>query len=305
MLPRSDAMNIDFVFLRRRRWVEAASYPYFTMLGQSLGSVVLGFEALSSFVPDIYFDSMGYAFTLPLFKYLGQCQVGCYVHYPTISTDMLQLVASGRPSYNNASFVSRNKLLRSCKLIYYRIFAYIYGMVGRRADAVMVNSSWTLGHITKLWSLEDRTHVVFPPCDVQDFLNIESDKRESAVPRKLLSIAQFRPEKDHRLQICSFEKFLAGLPNDRRSDYRLVLAGSVRNEDDAARVEELRDLSRQVGVEDSVDFKLNISFDEMRQLLSEATIGLHTMWNEHFGIGKNDNLVMIESQSILKCLFDK
>jgi len=27
---------------------------------------------------------MGYAFTYALFKVLGGCSVGCYVHYPTI-----------------------------------------------------------------------------------------------------------------------------------------------------------------------------------------------------------------------------
>lgn len=42
---------IQFVYLQRRRWVEADMYPYFTLLGQSLGSIVLGVEALAAFVP--------------------------------------------------------------------------------------------------------------------------------------------------------------------------------------------------------------------------------------------------------------
>lgn len=273
--------------------MEAVSYPYFTMLGQSLGSVILGFEALYKFVPDIYIDTMGYAFTLPLFKYLGGCKVGCYVHYPTISTDMLDLVSAGRPSYNNASFVTRSPLLSSCKLIYYRIFAYIYGLVGRRADAVMVNSSWTHGHISKLWRVNYKTHIVFPPCDVSEFLDIMNDNKKLIVPRQILSIGQFRPEKDHRLQINSFELFLSDLPVDKKSEYKLILAGSVRNEDDSARVEELRALCCQLHIEKFVDFKVNISFNEMKQLLAKATIGLHTMWNEHFGIGKINVLIKL------------
>lgn len=44
----------------------------------------LGWDALRKFVPDVYIDSMGYAFTLPMFKYLGGCSVAAYVHYPTI-----------------------------------------------------------------------------------------------------------------------------------------------------------------------------------------------------------------------------
>ena len=85
----------------RRSWVEAEKYPYFTMLGQSFGSLVLATEALLSFVPSIYVDTMGYAFTMPLFKYLGGSSVGCYVHYPTISTDMLERVGRRKAMYNN------------------------------------------------------------------------------------------------------------------------------------------------------------------------------------------------------------
>ena len=55
-----------------------------TLLGQSLGSVWLGYEALNTLVPDVYLDTMGYAFTFPLFKMLAGCKVGAYVHYPTI-----------------------------------------------------------------------------------------------------------------------------------------------------------------------------------------------------------------------------
>ena len=67
-LPRDDQNELHFVFLHRRMWVEASRYPFLTLLGQSLGSLVLGWEALLACIPDVYFDSMGYAFTLPLFR---------------------------------------------------------------------------------------------------------------------------------------------------------------------------------------------------------------------------------------------
>jgi alpha-1,2-mannosyltransferase len=49
-----DANTLHFVFLRARVWVEDASWPRFTLLGQSLGSMFLAWEALSTLVPDIY-----------------------------------------------------------------------------------------------------------------------------------------------------------------------------------------------------------------------------------------------------------
>ena len=64
----------EFVFLRQRAWVEASTYPVFTLLGQSLGSVFLAWEAFTLFMPDIFVDSMGYAFSLPLFANLAQAK---------------------------------------------------------------------------------------------------------------------------------------------------------------------------------------------------------------------------------------
>ena len=90
--------------------MEAYYYPHFTMLGQSLGSVVLGVEALLAWVPSIYIDTMGYAATLPLFSYCGGSVTGCYVHYPTISTDMLDRVRSKHRAYNNRGLIANSVL---------------------------------------------------------------------------------------------------------------------------------------------------------------------------------------------------
>lgn len=56
-------------------------------------------------------------------------------------------------------------LLSRCKLIYYRLFSWMYGIVGSCAHLAMVNSSWTQAHIEKLWGIPDRIKRVYPPCD--------------------------------------------------------------------------------------------------------------------------------------------
>ncbi|XP_053236540.1 GDP-Man:Man(3)GlcNAc(2)-PP-Dol alpha-1,2-mannosyltransferase [Podarcis raffonei] len=275
---------VKFVFLRRRYLVEASLYPHFTLLGQSLGSVFLGWEALVNCVPDVYIDSMGYAFTLPLFKYLGGCRIGCYVHYPTISTDMLSVVRNQNARFNNAAVITRNPLLSKLKLTYYYIFASIYGLVGSCSDIVMVNSSWTFNHILSLWRCSDRTSVVYPPCDVQTFLDIPLHEEKNTVEQTIVSVSQFRPEKDHRLQIRAFAKLLEKTAGQELLP-KLILIGGCRNQEDEQRVNGLKKLCQDLGIEKRVEFKVNIPFEELKQHLADATIGLHTMWNEHFGIG--------------------
>jgi hypothetical protein len=121
---------------------------------------------------------MGYAFTYPLFRILGQCPVICYVHYPTIrsvgdshitvaisfdlfdhcchpwfhsffsllfSTDMLEKV---KADLLNLRLVTQNRKYRehalnfywhACKPVYYRIFARLYSWVGSYVDLAIVS----------------------------------------------------------------------------------------------------------------------------------------------------------------------
>ncbi|XP_072466572.1 GDP-Man:Man(3)GlcNAc(2)-PP-Dol alpha-1,2-mannosyltransferase isoform X1 [Notamacropus eugenii] len=276
---------VKFVFLRKRYLVEASLYPHFTLLGQSLGSILLGWEALWKCRPDVYIDSMGYAFTLPLFKYLGDCKVGCYVHYPTISTDMLSVVRNQNAAFNNATFITRNFLLSKVKLFYYYLFALIYGLVGSCSDVVMVNSSWTLNHILSLWKVHSCCRIVYPPCDVKTFLDIPLHEKQTASEAMVVSVGQFRPEKNHALQIRAFAKLLEKMVTEHPPSLKLILIGGCRNRDDEHRVNQLKKLCEDLGVQEYVEFQINIPFEEFKYYLSRATIGLHTMWNEHFGIG--------------------
>lgn len=210
--------------------------------------------------------------------------------------------------FNNADFISRNPVLSALKVLYYCCFALLYGLAGSCSDVVMVNSTWTLGHILALWRSPSRTSIVYPPCDVRAFLDVPLEDRsddegweelgrelgggqEGGWDRKchsIVSVGQFRPEKDHRLQIAAFHKLLCrkGEGPGGRESLRLVLIGGCRNPEDEERVRLLRGFCQELGVDDRVDFKLNVPFEELKRELVDATVGLHTMWNEHFGIGE-------------------
>ena len=264
------------------------------MLGQSLGSLVLGVEALLSFVPSIYIDTMGYSATLPLFKYCGGCLVGCYVHYPTISTDMLEQVQSKRASYNNRGFIAGSALASFVKLRYYKIFAWLYSKCGAAADTVMVNSSWTEDHISQLWGATGQGGLkVFPPCDTSHLNDITRDELGDQDEVRILSLGQFRPEKDHVLQIKAMFELRQILPEKDWERTKLVIIGGCRGQDDWKLLQDLKDLSKHFSVEDNVEFLPNLPFIELLSQFGKATIGIHTMWNEHFGIGLSGFICLV------------
>ncbi|MED6145979.1 asparagine-linked glycosylation protein [Stylosanthes scabra] len=232
---------VKVVYLYKRKWIEETTYPHFTMIGQSLGSMYLAWEALCKFTPLYYFDTSGYAFTYPLARLFG-CKVICYTHYPTISTDMLSRVSQRRSMYNNDALIAKSVWLSQCKMIYYTFFSWLYGIVGSCTHLAMVNSSWTKSHIEKLWGVSDRIKRVYPPCDTSG-LQVLPLERPAEIP-VIISVAQFRPEKAHGLQL---EAFSAAV---KRLDFSLPKP-------------RLQDL---VG------------------LLGAAVAGIHSMTDEHFGI---------------------
>ncbi|KAF1820360.1 glycosyltransferase family 4 protein [Dissoconium aciculare CBS 342.82] len=311
LLNARNRFNIDlnparvvFLYLTTREFVLANKWPYFTLLGQSFGSLILGWDALNLLAPDIYVDTMGYAFTLALCKWLfPRIPTAAYVHYPTISTDMLQSLNAPDGSSQGLNAGAGKGLRGQVKQIYWQLFAKLYSRVGGSVDTVMTNSSWTQGHISSLWGPSRARKqakrpkssppsrpitVVYPPCavsELQQKIAVDASSEATSRTNNILYIAQFRPEKQHAEIIDAFHKFLRDVhPNTPVSSRpRLILVGSVRDDADEKRVYKLRLHAQEV--KDSVDFVVNAKWPQILNFLSSSAVGVNGMWNEHFGIG--------------------
>lgn len=288
--------RVSFLYLSTREYVLATKWPRFTLLGQSLGSLILGWEAFNLLTPDIYIDTMGYAFTLALSKFLfPNVPTGAYVHYPTISTDMLRSLHSSTASGQGVNAGLGKGPRGKAKQWYWELFAKLYSWVGGSVDVVMTNSTWTQNHVSSLWS-RSRTErrkkhaiaVVYPPCAVEELREKipVSAATEKSRTRNILYIAQFRPEKQHHLIIDAFASFLKNLaptiPNSQ-SPPKLILVGSVRDDHDEKRVYKLRLQANEI--KDHVEFVVNAKWPQVLEFLKSSNIGVNGMWNEHFGIG--------------------
>ena len=260
-----------------------------SLLVESLRTMRLAWKALTyswELMPDIFVDTTGYAFSYLIANLCFGCRVWAYVHYPTISTDMLQLVwEQRRAAYNHASYIAQSKLATYAKLAYYCGFAFLYGIAGSMAHVVLVNSTWTCNHVASLWRLaawQSRIEIMYPPCRQESTLSISNISRQNVI----LSIGQFRPEKDHVLQIEALVNFHKRFPQ-WKGKFKLVLLGSCRGAQDQERLEHLQRLATDTyGLTDKdVEFVVNQPCSVVQEWLSKASMGIHTMWNEHFGIG--------------------
>ncbi|KAI2493421.1 ALG11 mannosyltransferase N-terminus [Fragilaria crotonensis] len=247
---------------------------------EAWGTMRFAIMALLANTPDIFFDNTAFAFTYFVARILAGCHVVAFVHYPTISVDMLTMIWDCRPSYNNDTTVTNSPITTSIKLVYYFVFACLYSLAGSMCCLVMVNSSWTRNHIASLWiGTKRKIHTVFPPCDTGSLKNLSLERKSPIV----VSIGQFRPEKDHILQIRSLELLRIKYP--KWTNAKLILIGSCRGDEDESRVRTLQSLVSSLGPVDSVEFVLNQPDSVKQNWFTQASVGLHTMWNEHFGIG--------------------
>ncbi|KAJ3122563.1 asparagine-linked glycosylation protein [Nowakowskiella sp. JEL0407] len=208
---------------------------------------------------------------------------------------MFLTVQSQTASFNNSNTISSNTYLSKVKLYYYYFFAGMYGFVGSFADVVMVNSKWTKAHVeTIFWTWEmvldkkrdskGKIVLVYPPCNVSELMKINIERGGKEEKKIILSVGQFRPEKAHAVQIRSFHKFITS-HKEFRGRVKLCLIGGCRNAEDEQRVEDLQALCEELGLTEDVRILRNVPFDILVDYYQRSWIGLHTMWNEHFGIG--------------------
>uniref|UniRef100_A0A183AS15 ALG11_N domain-containing protein n=1 Tax=Echinostoma caproni TaxID=27848 RepID=A0A183AS15_9TREM len=191
-----------------------------------------------------------------------------YAHYPTVSVDMLNRLSVTGVTYNNASWIRNSRFMTRVKLSYYRLMLGAYSWVGSptNVDCVMTNSTWTRNHIRSLWT--GYPVILYPPCPTEDLAISSSGKRQPWI----MSVSQFRPEKNHEVT------------GDH--SYRLLLIGGCRDETDSALATRLRELVRVRGLQDVVQFHINVSYSTLKRYFYQCMINLHTMVDEHFGIGK-------------------
>jgi len=171
--------------------------------------------------------------------------------------------------------------------MYVSFLTRLYSWMGRTgSDVVIVNSTWTEENINMLWHCPAKTYKVFPPCGVEYFSKLNPLEGAPDPIIKIVSLSQFRSEKDHPLQIRILYQLRELLREHEWNRVRLVVMGSCRHPEEFARVKDMEDLCKHLSVEEHVEFKVNITFEELEQELSSSLIAIHTMMNEQFGIGE-------------------
>lgn len=127
---------------------------------------------------------------------------------------------------------------------------------------------------------EKQIQTIYPPCDTSQFINQISLTK----PRDnlMISFAQFRPEKQHPLQLKIWKQCLENPDFPKDAHFKLI--GTVRGPDDQKIVDDLKVLAKELKIEDRISFQIGATREELFNLFSKAKVAIHSMKHEHFGI---------------------
>lgn len=306
-----DRQRVVFIYLAKRYLVDDKYWKNWTLLGQAIGSTLLAFEAISALPPDIFLDTMGYPFSYPVVYHLLKIPILSYTHFPIIQTHMLnKLWIQLKTSKSNS-----NTLKLAGKYVYWKLFMVVYSFIGYYIDIPLCNGSWTFNHLNKIWWMLDgknkdenvvKLAKLYPPCLTEVFVDETQLEHEISaletnqvkwekLDNSFVCLAQFRPEKRHELILQEFAKFIdqhnSNTTNSNKNNNnnisappRLVLIGSIRNDNDRKFVEKLVAFAESLSISNYVQFILDAPWETVQQYFRQCSFGLNAMWNEHFGI---------------------
>lgn len=275
--------RIVFIHLNDKyQWlIKGESYKFLSMIGQAIGSIFLTINAFQQVTPDVYIDTIGVPFTYLLIYAFLDIPIISYIHYPTISKDMLNSVKNIGGLYGKIKF------------IYWWILLKLYAFNIMWVDLTLFNSTWTaenvsyaLGWITNDEDIEKS--IVYPPCVSYDepINNDKNDLINKKREKTIVYLAQFRPEKRHLLLLKHYKEYLKIYENEGiKEPYKLIFIGSTRSIKDEEYVNKLKEEIEILNIpKENVIFELNLSNSNVEICLKNSDFGINCMWKEHFGI---------------------
>jgi alpha-1,2-mannosyltransferase len=199
---------------------------------------------------------------------------------------MINQVQHNQPGVHSRGRMNKFPIYKKFKIYYYKLILKLYELMGNKClSFAYVNSTWTYNHMKDLWRdlLKNKKLVIlYPPCSISLYKEAaKNDQRQNII----VSFAQFRPEKRQDLQIRILSKLRENLNKyPGLQDLELHIIGGVRNSEDQNILDNLKEYSKELGVQDYVKFVPNGTIEEILEEFSRAKIGIHTMIAEHFGI---------------------
>ncbi|KAK6589895.1 glycosyl transferase [Cryptosporidium xiaoi] len=286
-----DSKEVDRIEIVKLRLGFLTRLSFFKLWSVNFGAMIASIEALllSWPFPKFFVETAGYSFSLIPARILPTTKhVSTYIHYPQVRKDRID-EARKRGNY--------------LRYLYLKSFSIIYYLSFKSAHKVVVNSNWTRCRFEELFvDKKLNIQVCYPPIfkykiNKEELSEVNLKKRDETV----VSLAQFRPEKNQMLQIKIFHQVLKRISAlieeaseedeklrliNKQTKLKLKICGTSQksNPEYLKYIDSLNELIEREGLQDRVELVIDSTIDDLNTILSTSRIAIHTMEEEHFGI---------------------
>lgn len=244
------------------------------------GTLACFMEGLLRFKPDLivesatrHFGYFAYPILAPNIPRIN------YVHWPYAGDREVSREKQDMQD-SNKDFFTRISALNS--YIVKQLFVNLpYSLLSYTLQTCYTNSRWTQDHIENSWG-KGKCSILYPPCNVEEFMTPPTTPRK----KKVVSFSQYRGEKRQDIQLDMWRHFLKSHPN---TDVEYHMMGSVKDSGSEHIYNFVKDTIEKEGIKNFFLHR-NLPFEQLKKNLQEATFGVHTMHDEHFGIAPAEML---------------
>lgn len=235
--------------------------------------------------PKVFVETAGFPFSLISAKIIPTTKhISTYIHYPQVRKEIIE---------NE----KRKNILR---YFYLKLFSFVYKLSVRLANKIVVNSNWTFDMLNELWGRNCvKMSVCYPPINMDCYsLNKFADPKSRK--NVIISLSQFRVEKNHFIQIKIFSGILKKIREIKDSasekekvkfekiyrELKFKMCGTSQDSNPKY-IEYLNSLRQMVAdekLEDKLELVINSSSSELQNIMNTSRFAIHTMEDEHFGI---------------------
>ncbi|KAH8584222.1 glycosyl transferase [Cryptosporidium sp. chipmunk genotype I] len=252
----------------------------------NLAGLIVSLEGLifSWPFPEVFIETAGFPFALIPARILPTTKhISTYIHYPQVRKENIE----------------REKRRSILRYFYLKLFSIVYKFSIGLANKIVVNSNWTLDKLNYLWEKNCiEASVCYPPINMEYSLNKSVDPKLRK--NVIVSLSQFRMEKNHFLQIQIFsgvlkriKEIVNGASKEERirlekiyEEIKFKMCGT--SQDSNPRYKEyLNSLKQMIAdekLEDKLELIINSSSTELQSIMKTSRFAIHTMEDEHFGI---------------------
>ncbi|OII72127.1 glycosyl transferase [Cryptosporidium ubiquitum] len=287
MIPLNSPEFIDRITIAELKLGFLLKLDFLKLWSVNIAAVIVSLEGLlfSWPFPKVFVETAGFPFSLISARILPTTKhISTYIHYPQVRKEIIE---------NE----KRKNILR---YFYLKLFSFVYKFSIGLANKIVVNSNWTFGMLSELWGRNSvEMSVCYPPINM-NYYSLNKPVDPKLRRNIIVSLSQFRAEKNHFVQIKIFSgilkrireiKDMAGKEEKVKfekiyKELKFKMCGTSQdtNPKYIEYLKSLRQMAIDEKLEDKLELIINSSSSELQNIMNTSRFAIHTMEDEHFGI---------------------